>query len=245
MQGRSSEFHRPTRRTVGSAFHRGRLAFCVFTIVAGSVLVVPALSSNAAVSAVGVRTVVLASNGCESESSLQLSARHDGETPTTNAGCCSPTTTTTTTTTTLPPPTTTTTTTTTTLAPVKIISSPPPLPPKRSVVVSPFAEGSFALSAKLKSQIQQMAVAIKGNHYSSVDLTGYTDNVFTPAFNATLDLNRAQAVATQLSSDLAALKDSSVKISVVPGYSVVLVSTNATAQGRAANRRVVASLKAN
>jgi outer membrane protein OmpA-like peptidoglycan-associated protein len=86
---------------------------------------------------------------------------------------------------------------------------------------------------------------VKSKHYTSVDLTGYTDNVFTPAFNATLDFNRAQAVATQLGSDLATLKYTSVKINVVPGYSVVLVSTNSTAQGRAANRRVVASLKAN
>jgi outer membrane protein OmpA-like peptidoglycan-associated protein len=90
-----------------------------------------------------------------------------------------------------------------------------------------------------------MAVTVKSNHYTSVNLTGYTDNVFTPAFNATLDLNRAQAVATQLEIDLATMKDTSVKINVVPGYSVVLVSTNATAKGRAANRRVVASLKAN
>jgi outer membrane protein OmpA-like peptidoglycan-associated protein len=128
---------------------------------------------------------------------------------------------------------------------VKIVSSSPPLPPNRSIVVSPFAEGSFALSAKLKSQIQHLAATVKSMHYTSVDLAGYTDNVFTPAFNATLDFNRAQAVAIQLGSDLATLKYTSVKINVVPGYSVVLVSTNATAQGRAANRRVVASLKAN
>jgi outer membrane protein OmpA-like peptidoglycan-associated protein len=127
---------------------------------------------------------------------------------------------------------------------VKIISSPPPLPPNRSIDIAPFAEGSFALSAKLKSEIQRLAVTVKSDHYTTINLAGYTDNVFTPAFNATLDFNRAQAVANQLASDLATLKDTNVKIDVVPGYSVVLASTNATAKGRAANRRVVASLKA-
>jgi outer membrane protein OmpA-like peptidoglycan-associated protein len=112
------------------------------------------------------------------------------------------------------------------------------------VTIEPFAEGSYALSAKLKTEIEQMARTIKQNHYKIVNLTGYTDNVFTAAFNATLNQNRAEAVSTRLTLDLQTLKVSSVAITVVPGYSVVLVSTNATAKGRALNRRVVASLKA-
>ena len=90
-----------------------------------------------------------------------------------------------------------------------------------------------------------MAKTVKKNHYNTVGLTGYTDNVFTAAFNATLNQNRAQAVSTQLTLDLQALKDSGVAITIVPGYSVVLVATNATAKGRAQNRRVVATLKVN
>ncbi len=89
-----------------------------------------------------------------------------------------------------------------------------------------------------------MARTIQKNHYKTVNLTGYTDNVFTAAFNATLNQNRAEAVSTQLSADLQKLKISGVAITVVPGYSVVFVSTNATAKGRAMNRRVVATLKA-
>ncbi len=89
-----------------------------------------------------------------------------------------------------------------------------------------------------------MAATIEKDHYKTVALTAYTDNVFTAAFNVTLNQNRAQAVATQLSLDLATLKVADVAITIVPGYSVVLVATNTTASGRAKNRRVVAALKA-
>jgi outer membrane protein OmpA-like peptidoglycan-associated protein len=89
-----------------------------------------------------------------------------------------------------------------------------------------------------------MAQMIKKKHYKSVGLTGYTDNVFTAAFNVTLNQNRAKAVSTRLAYDLHTLKDVGVKVLIVPGYSVVLISTNMTAKGRAANRRVIATLKA-
>jgi outer membrane protein OmpA-like peptidoglycan-associated protein len=89
-----------------------------------------------------------------------------------------------------------------------------------------------------------MAKLIDKKHYTSVSLTGYTDNVFTAAFNVTLNQNRAKAVQTRLNYDLKTLKDSKVVTLIVPGYSVVLVGTNSTAKGRAANRRVVATLKA-
>jgi OOP family OmpA-OmpF porin len=101
------------------------------------------------------------------------------------------------------------------------------------------------LTAKLKSEIKRMAVTIQKKHYRTVALTGYTDNVFTAAFNVTLNQNRAQAVLARLSLDLQSMKVSDVSIAIVPGYGVVLVSTNATAKGRAENRRVVATLKAN
>jgi outer membrane protein OmpA-like peptidoglycan-associated protein len=93
-------------------------------------------------------------------------------------------------------------------------------------------------------EIQQMALTIQKSHYRTVTLTGYTDNVFTPAFNVTLNQNRAEAVSTRLSEDLQTLKVSGVTIAIVPGYGIVLAATNATAKGRAQNRRVVATLKA-
>src|SRR5665213_2713805 len=150
------------------------------------------------------------------------------------------TTTTTTTTTTVPP------TTTTSLAPVRIKANPPPAPaPPRLVTIEPFAQGSYALSPKLISEIQRMAKAIQKNHYKTVTLTGYTDNVFTAAFNVTLNQNRAQPGFTRLLLDLQTRKITCVGVTIGPGYSVVLVATNTTAKGRAQNRRVVATLKAN
>ncbi|HUZ41764.1 MAG TPA: hypothetical protein VMU68_10300 [Acidimicrobiales bacterium] len=89
-----------------------------------------------------------------------------------------------------------------------------------------------------------MAKIIDKKHYTSVDLTGYTDNVFTAALNVILNHKRANGVAAQLALDLKALKDTKVVTTIVPGYSIVLVGTNTTAKGRAANRRVVATLKA-
>jgi outer membrane protein OmpA-like peptidoglycan-associated protein len=88
-----------------------------------------------------------------------------------------------------------------------------------------------------------MAETIHKLHYKTVTLSGYTDNVFTAAFNTTLNQNRAVAVSAQLALDLSTLKNSSVSVSIVPGYSVVLVGNNTTAKGRAQNRRVVATLK--
>jgi outer membrane protein OmpA-like peptidoglycan-associated protein len=89
-----------------------------------------------------------------------------------------------------------------------------------------------------------MALTIQKSHYKTITLAAYTDNVFTPAFNVTLNQNRAEAVLARLSQDLKTLKVSKVTITIVPGSSVVLVANNATAKGRAQNRRVVATLKA-
>jgi outer membrane protein OmpA-like peptidoglycan-associated protein len=130
-------------------------------------------------------------------------------------------------------------------APAVIPVSAPKAPkaPPRTMSVSPFAEGSYALTARLRAQILKIAKAIKTAGYKTVSLTGYTDNVFTPAFNALLELNRARTVSLQLSVDLTRLHVSGVVVSVVPAPSIVLVATNATARGRAANRRVVATLR--
>ena len=100
------------------------------------------------------------------------------------------------------------------------------------------------MSKKLQAEVERMALTIQKKHYKTVTLTGYTDNVFTAAFNVTLNQNRAQAVSDQLLLDLQALKISDVTITIVPGYGVVLVADNTTAKGRAENRRVVATLKA-
>lgn len=126
-----------------------------------------------------------------------------------------------------------------------VITVNPPKPPPRAITmtVSPFPEGSYALSAKLRTQVLKVARAVRAARIRTVSLTGYTDNVFTPAFNALVELNRAKAVALQLGVDLNKLHVHGVTITVVPAPTIVLVATNATAKGRAANRRVVATLR--
>jgi outer membrane protein OmpA-like peptidoglycan-associated protein len=129
-----------------------------------------------------------------------------------------------------------------TLAPVKVPSSPPVVAKDRVVVIAPFGEGSYKLTKKLKQQVMALAREVKSSHYRYVELTGYTDNVFSPAFNLVLNQNRARIVSLELITDLKSLKVTGVTIQILTGTTINLVSTNSTAQGRAGNRRVEATL---
>jgi len=129
------------------------------------------------------------------------------------------------------------------------VFAPAPIAPPPSTItlsVVPFAEGSTSLNTALDDQIAGIAAVVVSKKYHVVDLTGYTDNVFTQAFNLTLDQNRAAAVQTQLETDLAALHATGVVVNVVttPTSYVFQPGPNVTAQGRAFNRRVVATLRA-
>ena len=75
---------------------------------------------------------------------------------------------------------------------------------------------------------------------TSVTLTGYTDNTGSAKVNATLSHQRALEVKILLKKFLISLKDGAVKITVVAGGSSNPVASNATAAGRALNRRVEA-----
>jgi outer membrane protein OmpA-like peptidoglycan-associated protein len=127
-----------------------------------------------------------------------------------------------------------------------VVTDPPKVIVTKVKNITPFAEGSYSLTPKLLKQIEDMAVIVKNGGYKVIRLAGYTDNVFTPSFNATLTQNRAQAVATQLTADLNALgvNVSGVTILVVTGTTIELVDSNTTAKGRSLNRRVVATLSA-
>ena len=81
-------------------------------------------------------------------------------------------------------------------------------------------------------------------HYRSVQLAGYTDNVFTPSFDLMLIKDRANSVMNRLNIDLKALKVTAVKVTIVQGLTIQLVDANTTAKSRALNRRVVATLRA-
>ena len=127
------------------------------------------------------------------------------------------------------------------------VSAPKPVhrpAPTRTVMIKPFSEGSIALTKALKDQVWKLALEVRAKKYKSVQLAGYTDNVFTPAFDLLLVQYRANAVMKQLSVDLKKLKVTGVKIVIVPGLTIALVDSNATAKSRAFNRRVVATLRA-
>ncbi|MGC8511052.1 MAG: hypothetical protein ACP5PB_09310 [Acidimicrobiales bacterium] len=124
---------------------------------------------------------------------------------------------------------------------------PKPVPrpaPARSIVIKPFTEGSYSLTKPLMAQVWRLATLIKRLRYRSVTLTGYTDNVFTPAMDAVLIHERAVAVLHRLSRDLRKLRIANVRLSIGSGTSIQLVSLNTTAARRALNRRVVATLSA-
>jgi outer membrane protein OmpA-like peptidoglycan-associated protein len=129
-----------------------------------------------------------------------------------------------------------------TLAPVKIPSSPPTISKDRRIVISPFGEGSYTLTKKLKLQILKLAREVKSGPYRLVELAGFTDNVFSPTFNLVLNQNRARVVSFQLIAYFKTLKVKGVIIRIMTGTTINLISTNSTAKGRAANRKVVATL---
>ena len=120
----------------------------------------------------------------------------------------------------------------------------PKLPPTVSMSVASFAEGSYLLSAPLAAQVNAIAARVSAKKYHVVDLTSYTDNVFTPAFNLALNAQRASAVRAQLLADLAARHVTGVRVVVVttPTRYVFTSRSNVSATGRAYNRRVVATL---
>lgn len=113
-----------------------------------------------------------------------------------------------------------------------------------SVVIKPFAEASHTLTKALLAQVWRLALSIRRHHYTSVTLTGYTDNVFTPAMDALLIRERSLAVSERLQADLGRLNDHRVTITIAPGLTIQLVTLNTTPSSRALNRRVVATLTA-
>lgn len=130
-------------------------------------------------------------------------------------------------------------------APIVIPTSPPPAPPEtQTALIAPFKEGSYALTAKLKVQVLRLANVIKLKKFHLVTLQGFTDNVFTAAFNSLLVQYRANVVGAELAKDLKKLKVKGVTIVTTTGASIVLVSANNSARSRALNRRVLATLSA-
>ena len=128
--------------------------------------------------------------------------------------------------------------------PTKPAKPAPKLPRPRDVAIKPFAEASHALTKPLIAQIWRLALFIRRVHYTAVTLTGYTDNVFTPAMDSLIIRERSLAVSQRLQFDLARLKVRGVTVTIAPGVTIELVTLNTTPSSRALNRRVVATLTA-
>jgi outer membrane protein OmpA-like peptidoglycan-associated protein len=98
-----------------------------------------------------------------------------------------------------------------------------------------FAFDKAILEAKAESAVSEFAnTVLQDKSFRSILVVGHTDSVGPDAYNATLSLNRAVAVASRL-------REAGVKeefLGVVPMGEAQPTSTNGTPQGRALNRRV-------
>ncbi|MGU7775995.1 OmpA family protein [Burkholderia sp. MR1-5-21] len=102
-----------------------------------------------------------------------------------------------------------------------------------------FATGLATLTPNARSSLDALLGARQDTTYTRVTVTGYTDSVGGDAANLALSQRRAQAVATYLKAR--GLKAGTW--TVTGRGSADPVASNATAEGRASNRRVDISLQ--
>lgn len=113
-------------------------------------------------------------------------------------------------------------------------------PSTGAVIIRPYATSSSD-RGPVYNKIIALAKAIKAAGATTVTLTGYTDNQGSTKLNATLSRQRALEVKIVLKKALINMKDGAVSIAVVAGGASNPVASNATAAGRALNRRVEAT----
>ena len=97
-----------------------------------------------------------------------------------------------------------------------------------------FETGSAALQPGLRDSLAKVAEVLRANPGTQVGIVGHTDNVGSDAFNKQLSVRRAYAVRTEL---LALGVPAESMFTLGRGASEPRAD-NATAAGRAANRRV-------
>jgi outer membrane protein OmpA-like peptidoglycan-associated protein len=102
-----------------------------------------------------------------------------------------------------------------------------------------FATGAATLTPAARASLDKLLSARDDRTYSNVTITGYTDSVGSDASNVALSKRRAQAVAAYLNAH--GLKART--LTVTGRGSADPVASNATADGRASNRRVEISLQ--
>jgi outer membrane protein OmpA-like peptidoglycan-associated protein len=98
---------------------------------------------------------------------------------------------------------------------------------------------SSNLTAKLKSQISDLASYIKTNGDSKVVLFGFSDATGSKSQAVSSSKRRASAIARYLRIQLERIGVTSVNVKVVALGSSHPIASNSSSSGRALNRRVV------
>ncbi|MBR7960406.1 OmpA family protein [Burkholderia latens] len=97
-----------------------------------------------------------------------------------------------------------------------------------------FATGQATLTPAARASLDKLLSEREDRTYTQVSVTGYTDSVGSDASNLALSKRRAEAVASYLNAH--GLKAGSMTVS--GRGKTDPVASNATAEGRASNRRV-------
>ncbi|EJO58121.1 OmpA family protein [Burkholderia multivorans CF2] len=102
-----------------------------------------------------------------------------------------------------------------------------------------FASGLATLTPAARASLDKLLNAYGDRSYTQVSVTGYTDSVGSDASNLPLSKRRAEAVAAYLQQ-----RGLNARTLTVTGRgSADPIASNATAEGRATNRRVEISLQ--
>lgn len=113
-------------------------------------------------------------------------------------------------------------------------ATPTPTEPAPPSGTARFGVGGATLSPASKTLLQDVAKYLKAHPKASVRLVGHTDSIGTDQSNLVLARNRALAAAAYLRS----LGVSAGRITTIARGESEPIADNATAEGRAANRRV-------
>lgn len=97
-----------------------------------------------------------------------------------------------------------------------------------------FPVDSYAIQPQFQSTLNQVAQTLSSYNQTYIDVLGHTDSTGSDAYNQTLSVNRAQAVASYLSSRGVA----SARMGVRGFGESAPIASNDTEMGRAQNRRV-------
>jgi outer membrane protein OmpA-like peptidoglycan-associated protein len=97
-----------------------------------------------------------------------------------------------------------------------------------------FAFNRFDIQPQFRPTLDEVAETLAGYPSTFIDIYGHTDNVGSDAYNQTLSENRAQSVASYLSTRGV----QSARIATQGFGETQPIADNGTESGRAANRRV-------